>query len=369
MASIQPSKRNGVPNGFIAVIGGQVDGKVIRRYFKKHEDAERFIRENERTGSQMDKLFANRAELEVCLDRLAPLGVSVLTAVDFYLQHGARKANPSYDDAVALFIKKKKRVGRRERYTTQIKKSLDSFGLFIDGKTKVGDITKEKIEEYVFELKEAVKGKTKLGILTNLSVFFNSCISDGLLGLNPVQKIERPTEVSPKPKILTVDEGKTLFGYCAANKEWERLTLFVLVGYCGIRMEEASKLDWSNVDFSRRMVLVPHEIAKKAAFRENEIPANAMKWLELVPQSYRTGRIGSKKWEDKNRRVIQKVSINYTRNCLRHSFASYGVKLPQWGAAIVSDYLGHAGGLATLHSNYRNVTSKEDAIAWFSLVP
>ena len=369
MASIQVSKRNGVPNGFLAVIGGQIDGKLIRKYFKKHEDAERFIKENDKTGATMDKLFANRAELEVCINRLAPLGVSVLTAVDFYIQHGARKANPTYDEAVALFIRKKQRVGRRDRYTKQIKKSLDSFGRFIDGKTKIGDITKEKIEAYVFDFKEAVNAKTRTGVLTNLSVFFNSCIKDGLLGLNPVKQIDRPTVVYKKPKILTVEEGKTLLVYCVANKAWEQLSLFVLVGFCGIRMEEAAKLDWSNLDFKREMVLVPDSIAKKAAFRENPIPSNALEWLSLVPPSYRAGCLASKKWEDRSRRLIAKASVNYTRNCLRHSFASYGVKHPSWGAAMVSDYLGHAGGLGMLHSHYRNVTSKEDAIAWFSLVP
>ena len=72
--------------------------------------------------------------------------------------------------------------------------------------------------------------------------------------------------------------------------------MFVLVGFCGIRTEEASRLKWTNIKLSDRIVEVPAEIAKKAQFRNNPIPQNAVEWLRVVEDKRRTGPIIGSNW-------------------------------------------------------------------------
>jgi integrase len=148
----------------------------------------------------------------------------------------------------------------------------------------------------------------------------------------------------------------------------ERLVVFVLVGFCGIRTEEASRLKWSNIQLENKIVEVPATVAKKARFRNNPIPVNASKWLALVEDKRRTGPIIGSTWECQLRSAIAASRITYHQNAIRHSFCSYAIGAG-WPLADVIAYMGHSGSPSMIYSHYRNVVSADDGKRWFSIVP
>jgi site-specific recombinase XerD len=120
-------------------------------------------------------------------------------------------------------------------------------------------------------------------------VLFNFAVKKEKLEKNPVEKIDRPTVPFSKPHVLSPSDFEKLLRLCVRNKWHDRLAVFVLVGFCGIRVEESSRLLWSNLHLHKGIVEVSAEIAKKAAFRNNVIPPNAMSWLRLIEDKRRTG--------------------------------------------------------------------------------
>jgi integrase len=180
---------------------------------------------------------------------------------------------------------------------------------------------------------------------------------------------EVPTDIKFKPPhVITPDHFKSLLDRCVSMNHLNRMTVLVLVGFCGIRIEEASKLDWSHLDLNRGTVLVPADVAKKAGFRINKIPTNAMDWLQLTSSPKRNGKLISENWRTLIRSSIRFSKINYRQNCIRHSFCSYAIGAG-WPLADVIASMGHGGSPSMIFSHYRNVVSEEDGKRWFSILP
>jgi len=180
-----------------------------------------------------------------------------------------------------------------------------------------------RFTDYVYN--KNVGDVTKKNILTHLSVLFNYAIKEELLGINPVKKITRPTIKFHQPHVLTPADFEKLLQRCVEFGWHDRLAIFVLVGFCGIRTEEASRLSWSHLHLDRGIVELPAEFAKKARFRNNPIPPNAMAWLRFIEDKRRTGPIIGPKWKRMLEAAVGSARITYHQNCIRHSFCSYAL--------------------------------------------
>ena len=266
------------------------------------------------------------------------------------------------------FLREKLQVGRSQHYDRSMRQVFGRFMKFVGGDTKIGDVTRQVITEYVYRTNKNVSPTTKNNILRSLSVLFNYGVKRELVEKNPVEKIDRPTVLFKKPTVLTPSDFERLLRDCYVKGWNDRLVVFVLVGFCGIRTEEASRLKWSNLLLDQAIVEVPATIAKKSAFRNNRIPPNGMMWLRLVEDKRRTGPIIGKTWRNQLRSSVEYSKIDYHQNCIRHSFCSYAIA-SGWSLSEVISYMGHGGGSSMVFSHYRNVVSEEDGKKWFSIVP
>ena len=352
--------------GYSVYLGVNHEGRRQRRFFRQLSDAETFRWTHSANPVHVGELLERKTELLYCLERLKSMGVTLVEVVDYYLLHRANKANPTLEQLVASFLEEKRRVGRSLHYDVSMKYALGSFMDSVGRDKRVGDITRKEIADYVYN--KDVGDVTKRGILTHLSVLFNYAIREDCLATNPVEKITRPTVKFHKPNILRPVDFETLLKRCLALGWNDRLVVFVLVGFCGIRTEEASRLKWSNINLQNRIVEVPAEVAKKAQFRNNPIPQNAVEWLKVVEDKRRLGPIIGRTWKSQLRSAIISARIEYRQNAIRHSFCSYAIGAG-WPLADVIAYMGHGGSPSMIHSHYRNVVSEEDGKRWFSIVP
>jgi site-specific recombinase XerD len=312
------------------------------------------------TPIPIGELWERKAEILYALERLRPLGTNLTDAVTFFLRHQESALGQTQLREVAdEFLREKLKVGRSQQYDRVMRRCFQQFIEHVGADRRVGDISRNDIAHYVYETNKHLSPISKRNILTNLSVLFNFMVRRDVLEVNPVEKIDRPIVPLQKPHVLTPTDFENLLRTCHKNGWNDRLTIFVLVGFCGIRTEEGSRLKWSNLQLDRGIVEVPATVAKKASFRNNRIPANAMEWLRLVEDKRRTGSIIGPKWESQLRSSITSSRISYHQNAIRHSFCSYAIAAG-WSLADVISYMGHSGSPSMIHSHYRNVVREEE---------
>jgi integrase len=367
MASVSVERRRN-RTYFRSNLGRGPDGKERRRLHTTYADAQAYIDAETSSDLGTGELYQRRAEIQFNLQRLRRVGANLNEAVEFYLKHGAKKGNPPFDDVVTEFLADKRLVGRRGNYLDGLKDKWVRFSEHIGKGKLVGDITTEQIKDYVYVTRSDLSDTTKADYLRCLSILFNYAIKKKYIGLNPTKDINRPSPKFNPPSVLSPEDFAALLNRCLKRKWHDRLTIFTLVGFCGIRTEEACKLRWENIDMKNKKVMVPASVAKKARFRRNVIPPNAMKWLDAVYDKRRTGPIIGANSKRLLNVAVRFAHIRYSQNCLRHSYCSYSIEsgIP---IAEVAAALGHTERLDVLHTHYRNIVEKKDANKWWHIVP
>lgn len=368
VGSISEQKRNGRVVGYSLYLGRVGETRRQRRFFRHRSDAEKFLADVTQTSLPVGELWDRRTEILYNLDRLRNVPTSLTDVVTFYLANGVRHETAKLSVVMERFLSEKQRTGRSRSYDQAMRYCFNRFLQHVGVDRSIGDITRQEITDYVYETNRHVGPVVKTNLLTNLSVLFNFAVKEDFVEKNPVEKIDRPTVPFQKPHVLSPSDFEILLRRCYKNQWFDRLTVYVLVGFCGIRVEEASRLRWTEIDLQRQIVEVPATVAKKASFRNNRIPPNAMEWLRAVEDKRRTGPIIGANWKSLLVSTVRFCPIDYRQNCIRHSFCSYALA-GGWPLADVVAYMGHSGSPSMIFSHYRNVVSEEDAKRWFGIVP
>lgn len=375
-----PNRPDGEIVGF-TVDEGRVDGKRKRTFFKTREEADTYssLVNVQREAKQYEALgdlrevMGIRYEVLSCHHKLQSVGATFTQAVDFYLQHAkSSKGNITVGEATTAFLKAKTNKGCSTRYLDSLR-NVHYPRFYSDFPTSrvMNEITHEQIYTHVYKHANW-NPTTKINYLRNLNALFNWCISQGYFTINPVERVERPQKDGTDIKILKIGDVKKLLNTALKYRMYDRLAINVLVLFCGIRIEEACKLMWSDIDYNTWTVTVSPRIAKLRQRRINNLPDNAKLWLRLgrPPRSAdrkKTFIIGGD-FESKLTWLRKKAKIEYPKNAARHSFASYHVAL-NGNAAQTAIMMGHIGDANTLYNHYRNAVSQKDAVRYFEIKP
>jgi integrase len=183
--------------------------------------------------------------------------------------------------------------------------------------------------------------------------------------------------------ILKVQEAGRLLNAAAEHGEVGMLATLVLRLFCGFRTGEVSQLDWSEVHWldAKPTVILPAGKAKKRRNREVEIPANALEWLKLCnpPAQGRIDTLSPKTYAKRVGRIAQLAGIGkkdakgnwvsaWEINDTRHSFGSYHYAL-HGNSTYTAAQMGHKSNDDQLFTSYRALVRKQEAEAFFALVP
>ena len=366
---IHPFNRRGVLIGYVVDCGKQTNGKRLKKFIKTLSEAQEYQRlHRQEVVPEATVLFDRKNEILRCYEKLKEAdGATLEEAIDFYLRHGAIKGNPTLNDVFSELMKVKKAIGVKMSYQVSMAKKFTKFSKFIDRHTRIKDITSEQIFKYVFVENAGVSNVTKNGYLRNLSVLFRFAVEKRYLAMNPLDAIKKVKEPAGKALLLSPDDMFTLLNKCLTNEWNERLTVFVMVGFCGIRTEEASKLTWKDINLKTKVVTVSSTVAKDWAHRENPIPDNALKWLLAIEDKRRTGPIIGSNFVTLLRSAVKSAKINHTHNCIRHSFASYSLKVGKQ-RDDVAKWMGHDDN-KVMARFYRSLPEEEVAKKWWAIVP
>jgi len=164
------------------------------------------------------------------------------------------------------------------------------------------------------------------------------------------------------PKIIKPREFKVLLQKATP----QTLPAFILAGFCGLRLAEIQNLDWKDVDFERKQILVCGGKSSSLK-RAVSLPDAAVAWL--TPFGKRSGRVmdglSAATLTAEMRCVWKEAKCAATPHSLRYSSAAYWLSLD--GEAKTAKEFGFS--LIMLVDLFNNLVRKRRAKAWFSIFP
>jgi integrase len=358
---------------------GKINGKRVRIRCQDHAEAVKIKSEGykQRKNNGNKTVFelgkAAHSEVTYYLSRLEEFGATLSEAVEFFIKHSKpEKPQLTISESVSLWVDQKKSIGNRELSVTKTAGSYYApFSAHFGKDRLIGDITASDIEKYL-KLNKDWSPYTYNNHVRNLSALYRFIIKRGHWTLNPLAKIESQKIQDSPIKWLLPSEVDTALQYCLQHGLHYQMAIIILVAFCGVRIEEVDKLEWSDISFERRIIEITARIAKKSKRRVNDISLNALFWLKKIPSH--TGKIVPVSYEGRKssmRRLWkilkEKHKIKYTQNALRHCFATY--HLAKHGSyEKTAQLLGHPNG-QQLYANYRELTTKDKAEIFWRIIP
>jgi len=248
------------------------------------------------------------------------------------------------------------------RHQEDLKSRLERFRLDF-GERQLADITLRDVETWLHRLDVAPQTWTNYARV--VGSVFTLAVKRGYLAGNPLSGLDKPKITRKAPPILTPSQLSALLPAAPA----ELRPLLVLQAFCGLRRAEASRIAWHHIhlDGAAPYVELPGEVTKTNRRRTCEIPACAVAWLRPLA-GLAAAPLGMK--DSLYRKLLDAAAldagITWEENLLRHSFGTYRLNVIK-NAAAVAEEMGNSAGVVRTH--YANVTSPEQAAAWWKVTP
>lgn len=227
---------------------------------------------------------------------------------------------------------------------------------------KVALLSSEALESWI----DSDNAKTFNGKLAEWVGFANWLVRKGYLRRDLptfAHEIERRQEVRAMPKILSLAEGRKLWGEVQVNHP-SLVPFFVLCGFLGVRVSEAKRLTWEAFDFELGGLEVSELVSKKTSqARWVPIPSNVLAVLRGFRGDAASLVLASR--DDRRFRDFAKGCLGgWPPNVLRKSFISY--RLEQCGSfGRVAAEAGTSEG--RIRINYRRPVLPGSGDSWFEI--
>ena len=368
MASIRPFDPTDPTKGFIADTGQR--GAGGRKLCPTKEDAERFLAQRQVRPKTPSLLYERETELLDCLDRLNRVGATFREAVDFFIRFGATKENPSLSEVVDRLIVEKKQAERSVAYLDAITTATRLFREFLKKDPLIREISKDHLRMFLYEEHRKSARGYRESLYRHLNVVFRYALKNRFITENPLALVERPPKHKKNPpKAIRPEHLERLLERCYHRGWHDRLTVFALMAFVGIRKQEVSRLHWKHLNFRKKEIMVPAPAAKAGdTFRRLSVPPNAMEWLNLVRDRRRTGPIIGPTWESLCRTAIKSAKIPYGRNVIRYAFPSYAMEAG-WDEKLIRKHMGHSKNSGIVWDHYLAQVETKEVRRFWELTP
>ena len=334
------------------------------------------------------------AVINEVIEILKPVGVPLTEAVRQFAEAHARLAGQgTIADAVKLFLEEREKVKLipirlpqlLERFLADIRTREKSRRYILDMQARlhkaasafkglVGEIHAPQIDEWLASTKKA-SGRTKNNYRTALITLFSFARQKGHLPR------DRQTEAEFSARYN--DRGGEIGVYGPAELEIllsriePRLVPFVAIGaFAGLRSAEIVRLEWPEIRFDQDVIEIKAAKAKTASRRLVPILPALKAWLN--PLRKEKGKVLAGVLDEfalakhfRNAMAVirdddGKQLIRIVHNGLRHSFITYRMAILK-NAAEVALEAGNSPRM--IFEQYRELTTAEQAMTWFSTLP
>jgi integrase/recombinase XerD len=344
--------------------GGEAKAMTMARYWLKRQ-REEILRDRD---NPLLLHRGNREEAAEALKLLEPYNVRLLDAVRQWVQD--RAAPPiqpwTFGQATDAFLAAKRDQNVRPDYLRTVRGSL-SLARQVFGAKLLSDITTDEIEDWL-----RTRGKNGNGLSPttwrnyrrDLSMLFRFAIDRERASRDPARRLPRPRDPDAPVAILRV---------CAVTRLLKvldpRATLFVSLGlFAGLRPFEAARLPYPSLKQALQTGFLeisgPHSKSRRR--RMVTVTQCLRAWIEAY--GHHCDRTRSYRQLLKYvHQARDKAGVTLSQDIFRHTFASHHLALHQ-NAALTAQELGHHN-QNTLYAHYREIVSRGEAEAFFSLIP
>jgi integrase len=255
-------------------------GKRRQLFFETKREAEgeceRLKARRDNFGNSLSAVtparIAEAAEVYKLLDQRRA-GDSLLAIVRQYLvQHDLRSQSVSlrtlFDEYLAA------RSHRTKKYLAEINKSRSPLeGLLA---RLVCDIAPVELERDL----SRISGGNRNAVMRYLRAIFNHGIKRGYLRDNPILKLDFAHRVRHEVQTIPSPIVARMLNHAIEN-DLQLLPFLVLGFFAGIRPDgELQKLEWSDVLFEEKTIVIRPEVSKTNRRRFPKLSANARSWLD-----------------------------------------------------------------------------------------
>ncbi len=324
--------------------------------------AEQFDRQN-RAVSLTGLSDAQRADVLAALRVLDGTKGSLEGSVRFWKKHAAPANARTCSEVLNELLQSARMANRRERTISELEGKLGAFcGSF--GKEQVASITTSDISTWLDKRTGELAPRSRAAYRQSLNRFFSFAARRNYRDGNPVLAIEKPTIEAPPPEVFTPREVMRLL-VAAQRTDAAMIPYYALGLFAGLRTEnELRGMDWRRIDVAARTIEVTAASAKKRRQRYVDMADNLLEWI--LPHRRESGPIHYSRL--KHRAIVAKARLIWTRNVMRHSFASYHLAAHN-DAAKTALALGHPHGVEVLFSHYRKMVRSDVAAKFWKISP
>lgn len=249
-------------------------------------------------------------------------------------------------------------------------------------RARIGDINPDEIQAFLDTLKgrdgNAPTPRTIQDYMVCLGDIFSYAVKRGIVKVNPIKAMDKP-RVSPDkdPETLNPDEVRRVMEYAAKGTRCKPyLPGLVMAMFCGVRPAELARM--RHVDLfpgGRNEAYLSRTITKTDFARRAKLRENVIAWLHYagVPSGEPSEYILPGDTEERRRdrytallkRLAKGAGVTIPRDSLRHTAATMIAALEGMGEA--AEELGND--VRTLGKHYRHSVPREEAEAFFSILP
>ncbi len=346
-----------------------------RRYYRRSATAAYRLaiqktKEQKRFGAlAMNLTSAERFVAVECfrlLHDLAPDGqISLLEVVkDYIRRHPKGGMCRTVDEVVEELVAKKRDGNRRERYVIDFAAKLKKFAAELPGRSIVS-VTAEDLER-ILKKTPHWGPRTIKSFVSSWKVLFYYSMKRGYCIENPCLRLELPKNPDKEPVIASIETVKSMLA-AAKGAEWD-YTPYVAIGcFAGLRPDEMNRLDWAQVDFINKTIVVLSAAAKGRARRVIDMSSNLMAWIQ--PYRKESGRLLEHEVSLIRGRIRKAMKLaKWPHNIMRHSYASYHYGFHR-NESLLMALMGHADDGRILHNHYRAVVQPIAAREFWEIYP
>ena len=395
-------------------------GKRRRRKFETKTAAEDWAEEwqveVDEGGSQATLKPDERAAIVAMLPTIRESSFEIREIVEAGLTT-LRKRQRS--GTIAELVKKRLETMRREgcsaNHLSGSKTRLNRFATQF-AERKVAEIDRDEIDDFLAELSE-FGADTVRNYRTSLHALFEEGRKSRLCDANPVADSYRPKTHEREIGIFTPAQASALLSQASD----EFLPVLAISLFAGLRASEIQKLRWGDVDTVRRFIRVGGLTKTKGSRRLVEMSENLALWLDSIPRlDPGRPRVHETKfgwrveyWRDRTRKALsfpakdssdpksqaeeaarrlaaepsgfegllvrntehfedmrqelaRAVSFPWSKNGLRHSFASYHLAFHQ-NAPLLAEQMGNS--VEVVRRHYAELVHRQEAEIFWKIVP
>lgn len=347
------------------VEGLREHGKRTRKFFKTEAEAKTWLAQKEidlvNLGTRVMSLTdENKLMALQCIEKLKSSGKSLIEATDFFLSYVAKTERSStVKDAVKKLLENKEADGKSKRYLGDLKGRLKRFKEDF-GERNLATLETEEMDDWLREL--GLSPVSRNNFRRVLNVFFNYAKDRNYSPTNPMAKTAKAKVVYERPGILTVKQMTNLLNAAPLDL----IPVIAIGGFAGLRVEEISRLSWSEVNLARGLIEVTAPKSKTAKHRFVSITPNLAKWL--APRAKKIGNVKPSGFRGKFKTALEAAKIKkWPKNALRHSYASYHIAHFQNANQLALE-MGHTDS-GMIFEHYRTLISPEDAASYWKIEP